>query len=149
MKGHSISIFPRKKLLNIKLKRTKLSSNCCSPSKHFWRTSDLHCFLPSSASWCLPCPSDLGKHGPFRSSGAPGPCCDWNHWGLSALPWGRPPTLLTLTIRTDLTQARGIGRNFVLESELVFRFQTRDLPVCSHLRSWLPFSHKVSFMPQR
>lgn len=143
-------ISAREKLLSRNLKRTKLSLSDPSLSKQaLLEDFILHHFLPSLAIWCLPCPSHIGKYESFCISRVPGPCCNWNHWGWSASPWGRPPTLLTLTTQADLSRARGTGRNFVLESELVFRFQTRDLPVCSHLRSWLPFTHKVSFMPQR
>lgn len=67
----------------------------------------------------------------------------------SACPRGAPPTLLLLSTWANLSQARGARSNFVLESGFMFRFQTSNLPVSGHLRTWLPLTHKVPFMPQR
>lgn len=86
--------------------------------------------------------------GPLVSTSTlgPGPLGDGTP---SAWPWGPPPTPLPLTTWGNVCRAKGSGNNFVLEFELVFRFQTSNLPVSGHLRTWLSLTHKVPFMPQR
>lgn len=132
----------------LQLQRTECSSKCVHPASTSGEPPMSTVFFPVLQADAFPAPQTLASTGPSGALEALGPAVIVTAEVYLPCPGADLP-LLTLTIRPDLSRARGTRRNFVLESELVFRFQTRDLPVCSHLRSWLPFAHKVSFMPQR